>query len=327
MATPEKSEVTEEIENDVVEVEEELEETETEETETDEISGEEETEEVEPRELEPWEETGEEEAETLPDVPVATHIRAKDKWKRQKSTLQSENEALKAELEATKAAKTNTAPIELKRPDPLDFDDDNEYEEAKDQYLIQRIRLEDKQKEIEAQRKKFQESIEKGVEVHYERVEQFVTEKKINRDVYKSAEQTVINAIESIFPGQGEQNTEFYLSKLGEGSEKIPYFLGRNKAKLAEFQALLREDTTGIAAGIFLGEQKARLRGVTSGKPKTKAPAPAATANGDISTAPGTVKDSRLKKQYDAAHKKNDDDAAWEIRKKAKASGVDVTSW
>jgi hypothetical protein len=109
---------------------------------------------------------------------------------------------------------------------------------------------------------------------------------------------------------------------LGEGSEKVNYYLGRNKAALAKFQNLLMTDKTGIQAAVFLGQEKQRLTKIT--KPRSNAPKPATEIRGDeiVTGAAG-----RYKKKYYAAHKKGDTQSAYNAKKEARAAGVDVSKW
>lgn len=277
----------------------------------------------EPVELEPWEETGEEEDTEKPEKT----LKAKKAWKREKKAVNEELERIKAENEALKAGRNVPQSTELKRPNPLDFDDDDAYEDAKEEYLIKKIKLEEKAAEVKRRNQELINKRKAGVGEHNERVSEFVEEKSINPDVYAQAERTFINAFEKAFPGNGEIVADDYLSKLGTGSEKIPFFFGRNKAKLAEFEGLLKEDPTGIKAAIFLGDENARLRGKTTGKPKSKAPKPAATATGDSTVKTGSQSEKALRKKYNELHSRGEGDKAWDIKVQAKKSGIDTSEW
>lgn len=316
------AEIAEEIEvgEEIEEVTEETEELET----GDEISEGEESEEEEVAELEEWEKTGEED-EKLPDVPVETHIKAKKKWKRREEAKDSEIEQLKAEVEKLKSGGVKTTE-ELKRPDPLDFENDDEYEDAREQYILKKIELKNKQQEVERKQQEFASRIKMGVDDHFERVESFVEERNIDRDVYRAAENVFVQTLDEFFPGKGEDNADYFLSMLGEGSEKIPYFLGRNKAKLAEFKNLLKEDPGGIKAAMFLGRENLRLNGGATTKPKTKAPKPAADAAGSAAVK-GTANEKALRKKYNDFHKSGESSKAWDIKVQARKLGINTSEW
>ena len=122
---------------------------------------------------------------------------------------------------------------------------------------------------------------------------------------------------------QAIQITDQLISVLGDGSEKIMYYLGRNKNALNEFKSLLIDDGTGIKASIFLGKLQQRL--LTTKRKTSKAPPPGSDVTGD--DAVSTVKASTLLKKRKAAIKKGDLQAAYNVKKQAKLAGVDVSNW
>lgn len=242
--------------------------------------------------------------------------------------LRLENEELKARSFASPEQKMS------KRPIREDFEDEDTGEVDTEKYRAELDKYEDdkyeqrqKAKRVEQSKKADTEAIMEEVEAHKERAKNLVETSGMEKELYISATQKFVKIFEDISPGKGLEVAKKIIASLGEGSEKTIYFAGNNEAIRDKIINLVRKDHTGFKLIAFLAAENARLRGITTGKPKTKAPAPAADAKGDISTAPGTAIVSRLKKQYDAAHAKDDDDAAWDIRKKAKAAGVDVGSW
>lgn len=278
----------------------------------------------EPAELEPWEETGEEDNTEKPEKS----LKAKKAWKREREAVNEELERLKAENEALKTGRNKDQSSGLKRPDPLDFENDDDYEDAKEAYLIAKVRQEDKKKELERKQQEFHNGIKKGVDKHNERVGDFLEERNVDPEVYRAAESVFIKTLDEFFPGKGEANADYFLSMLGEGSEKIPYFLGRNKTKLAEFRSLLKEDPNGIKAAMFLGRENLRLNGGVSTKPKTKAPKPAKEATGDTTVKTGSASEKALKKKYDEAHKSGNSGLAFSLKRQAKREHkIDTSKW
>lgn len=285
--------------------------------------GKEEEGETAPAELEAWEITGGEEETGKPEKS----LKAKKKWKRKIAAKDEEIEKAKAEIAALKARGNNQQSTVTARPNPLDFETDEEFEVAREKYLINLLRNEE---QAEANVRRNQKIIDRrmaGVAEHNVRVGDFVEGKNIDPDVYSNAESVFIGAFEEAFPGVGEAYADDFLSKLGKGSEKIPFFLGRNKAKLAEFREILKEDTSGIKAAIFLGDQNRKLRGTNTGKPKSKAPKPAATATGDTSVNAGSKSGQALRKKYNDLHAKGKGGDAWNVKKEAKAAGIDTSEW
>lgn len=309
--------------------------------------GEEELEEGELKEGEEWqkeetEEGTEDSEDSEEDKPKPEKaLKAKKKLKgllsereTELTEQQKENERLRLENEELKARSLKNDPgKQLKRPLKDDFEDEygdvdlDKYREALDAYDDQRYEQRQAAKRAEQDEQVVKESISESVNSHYYRAEKLVETSGISPEKYKSADTNFRKVFKNLSPDKGDAVADRIISTLGEGSEKTVYFIGNNETQREKAATLIRQDPTGLKLMAYLGAENARLRGLTTGKPKTKAPAPAANANGDISIIQGTAKDSRLKKQYDAAHKKKDDDAAWEIRKSARAAGIDVSSW
>jgi hypothetical protein len=210
-----------------------------------------------------------------------------------------------------------------KRPRLNDFDSDDLYEDAMDKWEEEKTTatfqtLETK-RDVTAQQQQRQQALHNDVEAHYERAQELVTKHSINPDVYQKADATVRQSIESVAPGQGEVIVNQLISLVGEGSEKVMYHLGVNKAALNELRAILQDDPTGLRAAAFIGQKKAEITG-----PKhklTSAPKPAAKINGE------TVKASASKKAYDKAHKEGRGQDAYNIKSEAKRSGTDTNGW
>ena len=274
-------------------------------------------------ELEPWQLTADDDG--LPDVPVGKHIKMKRKLQGRVQDRDDELATVKAELANLKAA--GNKPQKLPpRPKPDDFASDELYDEAVDEWNDKKldIRLQTHadttgQAEAVAANK---QAVSKAVDAHYDRSAQLVEDSGIKAEYFKEADTAVRESIEAILPKQGDAVTDHVISLLGEGSEKVMYFIGRNKAARTEFQNLLAKDKTGMKAMVFLGQQKERL--TNPRKPTSKAPKPAADVNGDAAP---SQKASALKKKYDAAHKANKTQVAYDIKKQAKAAKIDVSTW
>ena len=122
-------------------------------------------------------------------------------------------------------------------------------------------------------------------------------------------------------PGKGSAVVDVLISRIGEGSEKVSYYIGRNETARAKFQALMMEDPTGIKASIFLGEQKARLTGAINKQKTSKAPAPAPDVTGGRVAVDGGAE---LKKKYDSAKTIQEQ---LDARRAARKAGIDVSKW
>ncbi len=273
--------------------------------------------------LEPWQRTDD---QTSDKMPVETHIKVKRKLKGRISERDEEIERLKAENEALRKAKPEVKKDGPVLPKSEDFDTDEEYQKALVDYHTDiaesRFQASQKKRDQEAKLKAQNDAREKAVDEHYNRAAKLVKESSIDPEVYKQTDVAVRTSIESILPGRGDLITDQIISLMGEGSEKVLYFLGRNKTAMSEVKSLLAEDPTGMRLFIYLGQQKERL---TEPKKRTSsAPAPASNVNGDSNS---KFKGSAEKKKYDKAHKSGNIQQAYNIKKEAKKAGVDVSAW
>ena len=278
-------------------------------------------------ELEPWmKEDGEQDLDDpSKQVPVGKFVSVKKKLKGQISDRDEEIETLKRENAELIKQKPKEETV-LVRPKKIDFDTEELFDEALDTYnqsrtteAINRTRLEDQQKAGQVQA---QQQLVEAVDNHYERAEKLISESGITSEVYRTADTTVRAAVEAITPNLGDVIVDQVISILGDGSEKVLYYLGRNKTALAKFQNLLATDRSGMKAAVYLGQEKQRLTKPI--KPRSSAPNPATDIKGDEVL---TGAEGRYKKKYDAAHSKNDNQSAYNAKKEARAAGVDVSKW
>ena len=277
------------------------------------------------KEQEESEEESEEQQETGEQIPLAAHVKAKDKLKGRIKESNEELERLKAENDDLKK-QLDSSPVKPKpRPKIADFDLDEEFEQALDEWQEQNAQTivssyEEKKKQEDLQRDRGNK-IARSVENHYERAEKLIADHSISVDVYRSADVAVREAVEAVHKGGADAITDVFIDALGEGSEKVMLYLGRNKKALNEFTSLLAKDNTGLAVASFLGGVKKEIEGVT--KRKSTAPPPPSQINGSAESGNAAA----LRRKYDAAHKKGDVQEAWNLKKEAKAQGVDTKQW
>jgi len=282
----------------------------------------------EKKEVEPW--MADDSDQKLSDVPVATHIRMKQKLKGRLSDSNEEIELLREENKALKAGITTPVgrpKVLPKRPKENDYDTIQEYDEAMDEYdeKVHQIRSETSNKEVQIKNAQMraQENLKKAVDSHYERAAKLIQDNGIDTEVYKKTDFNIREAIETIRPGMGDIITDQIISVMGEGSEKVLYYLGRNKNALNEFKTLLNEDNSGLKISLFLGQHRERL--LNTKQKASKAPPPDSDIKGDDT--PLSVKDSAFLKRRKAAIKKGNIQLAYNIKKEAKVAGVDVSNW
>lgn len=257
------------------------------------------------------------------------------KEREEKDELAEENARLKAQLaqqsgnNQTQQARQQSPAQQNRMPRLSDFGYDEDKHEAAMARWVQSQSAaalqvtSRKQVESEARRQVI-EKTERAVDDHYQRASELITKANIDPEVYRAADTEVRRAVEEVFPEMGDPITDAIIARLGEGSEKVVYYLGRNKSKKAEFVASLREDPSGVAAAIMLGTLKSQIAG--SGNRVSNANKPSTQLNGD---AGGSEAASKLKRKYTAA---SGNDAASvqkriNIKREAKAQGIDVSGW
>lgn len=301
-------------------VEEELEQTEEAEESTEEEAGEKET--------ESWKSTEEQTSDGDAKFTGSDVAAAKRKLKAKVSDQKDEITSLREEVEALKSQgvrKEVSQPTQKSAmPKSGDFDYEADYEKAMEVWIDNRMDAKSATNtQVNSDRDAKtaeQQKTEKAVDDHYLRANDLVKNSDIDPDVFSAADLAVRQAVESVLPENGDAVTDGIISKLGKGSEKVMYYLGRNASKRAEFVEKLREDKSGLTAAIFLGNIQNDV-----GKPNKRvsnAPAPGTKLNGDVSGGESALKS---KKAYEAAG--DDVQARIDIKRAAKKKGVDVSNW
>lgn len=281
------------------------------------------------KKVEPWMEEDSADDQTSDDdpsksVPVGKYVSLKKNLRGQLVEKDDELEKLKAENEALRAGKTIKKETKLVRPNIDDFYDDDDYHDALDKYHDDRAgETYQRNQQLSQQNAEVQKAIkdrDDSVDEHYVRVNGLLKESGIAPAIYKTAEIEMRKSIAAVIPKGKDADIIFdqFIHLLGEGSEKVSFFIGRNVNARNKFQSLLAADHTGLRAAIYLGQEKQRLTNPT--KLKSQASKPAPNAKGDTGTETGTA----LQRKYNKA---SDGQAAFDIKRKAKLSGVDTSNW
>lgn len=251
--------------------------------------------------------------------------KAKQKFKAKlEKKHNEETERLQArinELEASQA----TSKV-LNKPSRDDFDDEDAYLDAYYDWKAEKQSAAHAAKAKEAdqlrQAKEYKNRVSTGVDQHYERAVELSEKSGISPELYQSADLMVRQAVESVFPEAGDAITDAMIANLGSGSEKVFYHLGVNSTKREEFKNLLKSDSSGMKAAMFLGTLKSDLE--KPSKRKTNAPKPSPNIESEV---PGGDVAKKFKRQYQKADKDGDVQARFNARRQARAAGVDVSDW
>ncbi len=237
---------------------------------------------------------------------------------------------LKAEVESLKQpVQSDSLPPRPKRED-FDFDDDK-YDAAVDAWNEQKMqRMLDTHAQTSTtkaaekqQAEAAQKRVSENVNSHYEKAGELVNSGKVSEDAYAKSDSVVRHELERVFPGQGDAVTDQLIStlhSLGDGSEKVMYSLGVNRAKLERLSSLMATDQ--LQAVAYLGKLQAET--TTPGKRKSNAPKPGADVKGEAKA--GGPAES-MRKAYEKAGKEGDIQARISIKRKAKKEGIDVSNW
>lgn len=326
----------EEEANSIPQVEEEKTETAEEETETDESGqiAESEQEETGEETSEAWMQSDEQTSQekdaeksfTGSDIAAAKHKLRSKLEKRH----DGEVEKLRTEIKRLKDQGSTEQQIQIPpRPKIEDFN----YDEEAHQVAIDKwgdARLEAKVKQVttgQQQTVRHQQDVEafnRTIDQHYERAGKLAEESGITAEVYQQSDLVVRSAIEQAMPDQGDLVTEQLIATLGEGSEKVMYYLGRNKNELNALQSALLADPSGMKAIFLLGRISSKIN--SPQKRTSRAPKPATQIRGDEG-ASLSADGKTLKKAYQAADKSGDAQARFNARREARKAGIDVSNW
>jgi hypothetical protein len=211
----------------------------------------------------------------------------------------------------------------------FDFDDDA-YDTAIDDWNDKKFDLKlnthyqtNNQKQQESTQAQAQQvALTKSIDDHYDRAAKLVSDGKVSEESYKNADKIVRLSMDNLNKGHGDEITNVLISTLdsaGEGSEKVMYQLGVNPLKLQELQNRLISDPTGITAAVYLGQLQSQIQ--MPGKRRSQAPAPGEKVEGEGG---GGGPAGSMQKQY---AKSDNPSFRVSLKRKAKASGVDVTNW
>lgn len=261
--------------------------------------------------------------ETLTDSDAATIRRKwKGKLKKAEEEHNTEVEQLKAQLnQYQNQSQPKQEAVSVPTLEGCDYDE-GVYQQKMAEYMqgavANQLQSHQASSEQRAAQERAKKQMEDAVHSHYERASKL---KNITAEQFQASDMEVRKVVATV-PQFGEQGADSVvdalISSMGDGSEKLMYYLGRNKAAQSKFKAALEADQSGLRAGILLGEMKAT---VTQPVKKTSsAPKPSAKAEGDGQS----VAASNFKRKYDKAKTPQE---RFNIRQEAREAGENVRDW
>jgi hypothetical protein len=291
--------------------------------------------ETEGAETEAWMQTEEQTSEGSDEetvVPLAAHTKMRGKLKGRIGEQNEELEQLRAENASLKQGRAAPAQ-ETATPAAMPTLEGSEYDEAKYQQALSGWMAQQVQAQVAhatqastntAAQTQAAQQLDQAVDDHYQRAAKLAEGSGITPELYQNADTVVRQTIESVLPNMGDIVTDNMIARLGEGSEKVMYFLGRNKTAQEKLRSSLVADPTGISAALYLGELKSTV--AAPQKRVSRARAPATQIQGDEGGS-AKVAAKKLKEAYSSAHKRGQGQAAYNAKKQAKAAGIDVSDW
>lgn len=261
-------------------------------------------------------------------IPAVAHLKIKQKLQARVNDRDQEIEQLKQEIAQMKQQTAVSAPAPiaphttLERPKRADFDDDDAYYAAVDQYMDKSVESRFSRVQAQQQQNQAAESLNRIVDDHYQRVDKLLAESGLSEDVYLDSHRKIEDAISIALRTNGKPVLDQFISSLGDGSEKAVVYVGRNQTALDRFTRLLQEDPSGLKAATYLGAETQRLK--NAARPKPGAPAPSTEIPGGDAT---VVDEGTLKKRYEAAQKKGDINGSINAKLDARRAGMDVSGW
>lgn len=246
-------------------------------------------------------------------IPLDDHITLRQKLKNEKRDLQDKVD----HLERQARVKSEIEP----RPtlEQFEFDKDK-YDRAMDEWYDHRIASQiDRQLQSKKQ-DELKQSVKRGSDAHYQRAATMLNKNKLAPEKYRDADANIRNVLQEV-TGNGDVIADAIVGFMGKGSEKVFWMVGRSADKLQEFRTALLEDASGMKAALYLGKQLEIANKVVK-VPKKKRIEPAPQVTGGSAVTPTSA--GKLHKSYNSM---TDPQKKWDLRKKAKAKGVDVSDW
>lgn len=245
------------------------------------------------------------------------------KERKKAKAVKDENEELKRRLEALES-RTSQAPAPVshagmpKFPDMYDpgIDGDREkYSQAVAKYLADAATYNNRHSEADQAQAKHKQRIEDLTKNLAVRAAKFATDNKVNVDRVASALERAIDEIDSHVSVPGAM--AYLLDSVGDGGERVAYYIGTNEAALSQVKAMLKEDPNGLKAIAHMTRLAEKLKPKHS-KQISKAPEPDQPVKGD------SVGSASAKKLQDLWDKATNPDEMMKIRRRARELGVEL---
>lgn len=255
------------------------------------------------------------------------HKLTKQRKKRQE--VESENETLRQRLEKLESqlqgnsqpAAPQTPPqgnvAEPKMPDMYDpgIDGDRDkYDAAVKKFWHDYQAFQNRHQQAERQQEQYREQVQQRTKALAERAAKFSRDHNVNVDRVAEALDKATSEIDRATKIDGSLAT--LLDSVGDGSERVAYYIGTNDSAMSRVKQLLEEDPNGFKAIAYMTRTAEKLRPKHS-KQVSKAPEPDEPIKGDSSK--GSAAASKVQAMWDKA---DTPEKMMEARRKARELGV-----
>lgn len=171
--------------------------------------------------------------------------------------------------------------------------------------------------EADQQKTEYKRQMEELTHNLAKRLGKFATEHKIKDDRVVNAAERATSEIDGATKIEG--SLAYLLDSVGDGGERVAYYIGTNDGAMSKVKELLQQDNSGLKAIAHMTRLADKLKPKHSSR-TSKAPAPDQPLKGD--TATNSAIAQRLKKDYAAAKSIHE---MRKVRNKANELGVKLT--
>lgn len=248
------------------------------------------------------------------------------KQKAKAKEYKTELEELKAELAALKAGtqqpQTQSRPQQPAQqypPVPVLYEDGidtkEQYTQAYQRWMADCKAVDQRNAQADQQKSDYARQMEEMTHNLAKRLGKFATEHKIKDDRVVQAAERATSEIDGATKIEG--SLAYLLDSVGDGGERVAYYIGTNDEAMSKVKELLQKDNSGLKAIAHMTRLAEKLKPKHSSR-TSKAPAPDRPVKGDGSSAGAKA----LQGKYD---KTTDPTELMRLRKKARELGVKLT--
>lgn len=238
--------------------------------------------------------------------------------------VKQENERLKQQLAQLESGVRPAETLKVPTLEECDFDPDvhaQKLAEYSQKLVENKLRERESTQAATTQQLQQKQKIDSEVNKHYERAEALIAQGKISSDNFQAAELLVRKAFAESSTVDPDFMTDYFISVVGDGSEKVIAHLGINAAALSKLKETLKDDPSGLRTAAYLGSLNEKFKSATVNK-LSNAPKPDAAVKGTANVSSGSERSAYLK-----AEKSGDIGAMMAARRAAKTKGIDISKW